>query len=164
MVNEVIEVILTGGRLEKVLNEEIGRLFYTESCFSTMLEQSHCTLDLKKHTLMLKDSLEINQDDLDAIAACCAHTPGKKVLISHGINTIIRTALDLAARKIPKTIVLYGAFLPFSLSRSDALFHFGSALTAVQMLPHGVYVAMNGRIIPADKVRRDPETGNFYEQ
>ena len=67
MVNEVIEVILTGGRLEKVLNEEIGRLFYTESCFSTMLEQSHCTLDLKKHTLMLKDSLEINQDDLDAI-------------------------------------------------------------------------------------------------
>ena len=62
---------------------------------------------------------------------------------------------------IPKTIVLFGAFVPYSLQKSDALFNFGTALAASQLLPHGVYIAMNGIVIPAEKAIRDPQTGGF---
>lgn len=161
MTKEHIEIILTGGRLEKVLNEELGRLVYTDSVFKLLLEQSHCTLNFRKHVLMLKDSRDINEVDLEAIAACCVHTPGKRVLVVHGINTIIRTAKYLLEKEIPKTIILFGAFVPYSLHQSDAMFNFGAAVASVQLLPQGVYIAMNGRTIPADRVQRDPELGNF---
>ena len=161
MSNEIIEVILTGGRLEKVLNEEIGRLVYTDTVFKSLVEQARCTLKFQKHALMLKDSREINEVDLEAIAACAEHTAGKRVIISHGIHTLIRTAQYLQAKEIQKTIVLFGAFVPFSLNRSDALFNFGAAAAAVQCLPIGVHVVMNGQLIPADKALRDPESGEF---
>lgn len=161
MTTEHIEIILTGGRLEKVLNEELGRLVYTDSTFKNLLEQSHCTLNFRKHVLMLKDSRDINEVDLEAISACCIHTPGKRVLIVHGVNTMIRTAKYLLGKEIPKTIVLFGAFVPYSLHQSDAMFNFGAAVSSVQLLPHGVYIAMNGRALPADQVRRDPELGDF---
>ena len=154
MQNEIIEIILTGGRIEKVINEEIGRLNYADTSFKAWVEQAHCPLNFSKHLLMLKDSQE-------AITACCTHTPGKRVIIAHGVNTMIRTALHLKQFEIPKTIVLFGAFVPYSLQKSDALFNFGSALAASQLLPHGVYIAMNGIVIPAEKAIRDSKTGGF---
>lgn len=161
MRNEIIEVILTGGRIEKVINEEIGRLNYTDTSFKAWIDQAHCPLNFNRHLLMLKDSQDITDADLEAIAACCTHTPGKRVLIAHGVNTMIRTAEYLKNLEIPKTIVLFGAFVPYSLNKSDALFNFGSALSASQILPHGVYIAMNGNVIPADQAKRDPQTGYF---
>lgn len=158
---ETVELILTGGRMEKVLNEEIGRLVYTDSVFKTIIEQAHCSLKLHKHSLMLKDSSQINSVDLEAIAACCAYTPGKHILIAHGITTIIQTAQYLQQKEIQKTIVLFGSFVPFSQKKSDALFNFGAAASAVQLLPHGVYIVMNGQIIKADEAARDPESGEF---
>ena len=95
MQNEIIEVILTGGRIEKVINEEIGRLNYTDTSFKAWVEQAHCPLNFSKHLLMLKDSQDITGADLEAITACCTHTPGKRVIIAHGVNTMIRTALHL---------------------------------------------------------------------
>lgn len=162
MAKEIIEVILTGGRIEKVLNEEIGRLVYTDTVFKSLVDQSHCTLNFKKHILMLKDSMDITPVDLEAIAACCSYTAGKRVLAIHGINTLIRTAKFLKTKEMPKAIVLFGAFVPFSLNKSDALFNFGTAVAALQTLPHGVYIAMNGQIMSADNAGRDPEDGNFY--
>ncbi|MBQ7401021.1 MAG: asparaginase [Lentisphaeria bacterium] len=161
MQSEIIEVILTGGRIEKVINEEIGRLNYTDTSFKAWVEQAHCPLNFSKHLLMLKDSQDITDADLEAITACCTHTPGKRVIIAHGVNTMIRTALHLKQFEIPKTIVLFGAFVPYSLQKSDALFNFGTALAASQLLPHGVYIAMNGIVIPAEKAMRDPQTGGF---
>lgn len=161
MQNEIIEIILTGGRIEKVINEEIGRLNYADTSFKSWVEQAHCPLNFSKHLLMLKDSQDITDDDLKAISACCTHTPGKRVIIAHGVNTMIRTALHLKQLEIPKTIVLFGAFVPYSLQKSDALFNFGTALAASQLLPHGVYITMNGIVIPAEKAMRDPKTGAF---
>ncbi|MBO5959263.1 MAG: asparaginase [Lentisphaeria bacterium] len=160
MANEIIEVVLTGGRIEKVINEEIGRLNYADTSFKSWVEQGHCPHNFSKHLLMLKDSQDITDTDLEAIVACCTHTPGKRVLIAHGVNTMIRTAQYLQQFEIPKTIVLFGAFVPYSLNKSDAVFNFGSALAASQILPHGVYIAMNGNVIAADQAKRDAN-GNF---
>lgn len=162
MMQETIEFILTGGRLEKVLNEDIGRLVYRDSAYKQMLIQAHCTLNIQKHILMLKESAEINETDLESIASCCSYTAGKRVIVAHGVSTMIRTAQYLKTKNIPKTIVLFGAFVPYALQKSDAMFNFGMALSAVQLLPHGVYIAMNGQIIDPDQAKRDPESGTFY--
>lgn len=164
MTQETIEFILTGGRLEKVLNEEIGRLVYRDSVYKQMLTQAHCTLNVQKHILMLKESSEINGTDLESIAFCCSFTPGKRIVIAHGVSTMIRTAQYLKERAIPKTIVLFGAFVPYALQKSDAMFNFGMAISAVQLLPHGVYIAMNGQIIDPDQAERDLESGSFYSK
>jgi L-asparaginase len=60
-----------------------------------------------------------------------------------------------------KTIVLTGAMVPYAFGSSDGLFNLGSALSFVQVLPPGVYVAMNGRHFRWDRVRKNREAGVF---
>jgi L-asparaginase len=43
------------------------------------------------------------------------------------------------------------------------LFNLGCAFSAVQALPQGVYITMNGMIFPWDKVRKNKESGEFEE-
>ena len=93
----------------------------------------------------------------------CRKCPEDRIIIIHGTDTMTLTA-ELLAREIPgKTIVLTGAMIPYSISKSDALFNFGSAFTAVQMTSPGVYIAMNGRLFSAGKVRKNKEKGIFEE-
>ncbi|MGB4586507.1 MAG: asparaginase domain-containing protein, partial [Rectinemataceae bacterium] len=61
------------------------------------------------------------------------------------------------------TIVLTGAMVPYKVLDSDALFNFGTAFTAVQLLPEGVYIAMNGRVFAWDNVRKNKVLGVFEE-
>ena len=75
---------------------------------------------------------------------------------------MVETARALAAAGLgDKTIVLTGAMVPYAFGSSDGLFNLGSALSFVQVLPPGVYVAMNGRHFPWDQVRKNRETGVF---
>ena len=76
---------------------------------------------------------------------------------------MVETARALADAAIDKTIVLTGAMIPFVFGSSDGLFNLGSALSFAQVLPSGVYVAMNGRCFDAHKVRKNRETGYFEE-
>jgi L-asparaginase len=93
-----------------------------------------------------------------------AATDGVKgIVITHGTDTIVETAHALAASIRNKTIVLTGAMIPYKFGSSDGLFNLGSALAFVQTLPPGVYIAMNGRCFPADRVRKNRETGMFEE-
>ena len=62
-----------------------------------------------------------------------------------------------------KTIVLTGAMAPARFKSSDAAFNIGGAVTAVQILPEGVYIAMNGRIFDPDKIRKNREKNMFEE-
>jgi L-asparaginase len=76
---------------------------------------------------------------------------------------MVETAAVLREAGLPKTIVLTGAMVPYAFGSSDGLFNLGSALSFAQALPHGVYVAMNGRCFPGDRVRKDRTTGVFEE-
>lgn len=51
--------------------------------------------------------------------------------------------------------------IPYAIAGSDAVFNLGGAMTAVQLLPPGVYVAMNSRIIEWNEVKKDRENGVF---
>ena len=84
-------------------------------------------------------------------------------MVTHGTDTMADTARALLAAGLPKTVVLTGAMIPYAFGSSDGLFNLGSALSFAQVLPHGVWVAMNGRVFPGDRVRKNRATGMFED-
>jgi len=84
-------------------------------------------------------------------------------VVTHGTDTMVETARALKAAGLGKTVVLTGAMVPYAFGSSDGLFNLGSALSFAQVLPPGVYVAMNGRCFPGDRVRKNREGGVFED-
>jgi L-asparaginase len=94
--------------------------------------------------------------------ARCRDAAERSIVITHGTDTMCETAAALAKAALPdKTVVLTGAMVPYAFGSSDGLFNLGSALSFAQVLPPGVYVAMNGRHFPWNAVRKNRETGVF---
>ena len=156
-----IQVFVTGGTFDKAYNELNGNLFFKETHLHEMLELGRSNLDLSITTLMMKDSLEFEESDRAIIASACNDFDAKRIVITHGTDTMTITALYLQKHCPNKTIVLTGAMIPYKFGSSDGLFNLGSALAFTQVLPTGVYIAMNGKYFEADKVRKNIEIGEF---
>jgi len=114
-------------------------------------------------TLMMIDSLDMTDEDRVMIADHCNKSKEKKIIITHGTDTMADTAKFLASRIKDKTVVLTGAMIPYKFGSSDGLFNLGSAMAFVQSLQPGVYVAMNGKCFNWDNVRKNKKTGEFEE-
>ena len=128
-----------------------------------MLRLGRCRLEVSIATLMMVDSLDMTAADRALIVEQCRAAAERRIVITHGTDTMVETARVLAAApaRRPKTIVLTGAMVPYAFGSSDGLFNLGSALSFVQVLPPGVYVAMNGRYFPWNRVKKNRETGVF---
>jgi L-asparaginase len=161
MKSERIRILITGGTFDKEYNELTGQLYFQDSHLPEMLRLGRCNLDLEIRTLMMIDSLEMSEDDRQIILQHCRHSPEARIVITHGTDTMVETAKVLAAQVRDKTIVLTGAMIPYKFGSSDGLFNLGSALAFAQTLPHGVYVAMNGRWYLWNSVRKNRQTGMF---
>jgi L-asparaginase len=110
---------------------------------------------------MMKDSLDFVEEDRAIIASACNTSNAERIVITHGTDTMTVTALFLQKHCPNKTIVLTGAMIPYKFGSSDGLFNLGSALAFTQVLPKGVYIAMNGKYFEADKVRKNTDIGEF---
>ena len=156
-----IRIFVTGGTFDKEYDEIRGRLYFTDTHLPEMLELGRCRVDVDIRTLMMVDSLEMTEGDRDLIARHCGDVPEERIIVTHGTDTMVETAGVLADAVPDKTIVLTGAMIPIAFGSSDGLFNLGGALTAVQVLDPGVYVVMNGRVFPWDRVRKNRQTGIF---
>jgi len=161
MTTEPIRILITGGTFDKEYNELTGKLYFQDSHLPEMLKLGRSNLDLEIRTLMMIDSLDMTDDDRRIILEHCLHAHERRIVITHGTDTMADTAVMLARHIHDKTIVLTGAMIPYTFGSSDGLFNLGSALAFAQTLPHGVYVAMNGRYYRWDRVRKNRETGMF---
>jgi len=161
----MIQVYITGGTFDKEYNYISGGLYFKSTHVPTMLERGRCTIDLDVKTLMMVDSLEMQDTDREIIAHNCLRCQFDKILITHGTDTMVKTAEFIANYGIEnKTIVLTGAMVPYAFgTSSDGFFNLGSALAFLQTLPPGVYVVMNGRYFPWNKVKKNTKTGFFEE-
>ena len=159
-----IRVFVTGGTFDKEYNELTGTLFFQDTHLAEMLKLGRSRVELSIRTLMMVDSLDMTDADRALIVEQCRQAPDARIVITHGTDTMVETARALAAL-LPagggKTIVLTGAMVPYAFGSSDGLFNLGSALSFVQTLPPGVYLAMNGRCFAWDRVRKNRETGVF---
>jgi L-asparaginase len=156
-----IRVFVTGGTFDKEYDELEGRLYFQDTHLPEMLRLGRCRLEVSVRTLMMIDSLEMSDADRATIVDQCRRCEESRIVVTHGTDTMVETAAALAHGVADKTIVLTGAMVPYAFGSSDGMFNLGSALSFVQVLSPGVYVAMNGRCFPWDNVRKNRETGAF---
>ena len=158
----MIQILITGGTFDKSYNHIKGDLFFEKTHLPEMLKRSKCRLNVKIKTLMMIDSLEMTENDIEKIIDECIKSASKRIVITHGTDTMVHSASKIASKINDKTIVLTGAMIPYAFgSSSDGFFNLGSALSFVQTLKKGVYIAMNGQYFDYNNVIKDKEKGYF---
>jgi L-asparaginase len=162
---KMIQVFVTGGTFDKQYNYISGGLYFKDTHVPSMLERGRCSVDYDVKTLMMVDSLDMTDADREIVAHNCKLCPHNKILVTHGTDTMVKTAAFLANMGLEdKTIVLTGAMVPYAFgTSSDGFFNLGSALAFLQTLPPGVFVVMNGRYFSWNAVRKNTKTGYFEE-
>jgi len=154
-------VLATGGTFDKEYDEIRGRLYFRRTHVPEMLALGRARLPARLRVLMLKDSLDMTLADRRRILAACERDRARRIVITHGTDTMRETARFLGPRIADKTIVLTGAMVPYTFGSSDGLFNLGCALAFAQTLPFGVYVAMNGRYFLWHSVAKNRAIGVF---
>ena len=158
-----IRIIITGGTFDKHYDEIRGSLTFKDTHLPEILRFVRCTVPLEVELNQLIDSLDMHTANRLQVLESCRRAAEDRIVITHGTDTMIETAAVLGNASLEKTIVMTGAMVPYIFNNSDAVFNLGCAITAVQLLPPGVYVIMNGRVFPWDNVRKNREQGVFEE-
>ena len=162
----MIRIVVTGGTFDKEYNELTGALFFKDTHVPEMLRLGRSRVEVTVQTLPMMDSLDMTADDRQRIVDACRAAADTRIVITHGTDTMVDTARVVAGdpQLAAKTIVLTGAMVPYAFGSSDGLFNLGSALSFVQTLPPGVYVAMNGRYFEWNAVEKDRGAGIFVSR
>lgn len=157
-----IVFIQTGGTIDKDYPKTRNGYAFeiTEPAVERILQIVNPSFGYEIISLLKKDSQDITEEDRKKIFETCEEVNGDKIVITHGTDTIIETAKKLSEIKT-KAIIITGAIRPEKFSNSDASFNVGTAIGAINTLKKGVYVAMNGKIFPWNKVKRNLKTGQF---
>jgi L-asparaginase len=157
---EELLVVTTGGTIDKVYFDDKSDYQVGEPQIGRILEELGVAFRFTVIPIIRKDSLHISAADRELLRDTIAAQPQRRVLVTHGTDTMVDTA-QVLAEVTGKTIVLTGALNPARFRGSDAEFNIGTAVGAVQSLPPGVYIAMNGRIWDPSKVRKNVAANRF---
>lgn len=157
----VIQIFTTGGTIDKTYYDAKSVYEVGEPQITTILREANVTADYAIETLFRKDSLDLTDDDRALIARRVREAEAAHVVITHGTDTMVETARALQEEVEGKTIVLVGSLSPARFRESDAVFNVGFAMAAVQALPPGAYVAMNGRLLDPTHARKNREANRF---
>ncbi len=155
-----IHIFTTGGTIDKTYFDEKSVYEVGEPQIISILREANVTADYAVEMLFRKDSLELTDADRARVVRRVREAPGDRILITHGTDTMVLTAKALW-EVAGKTIVLVGSLNPARFRESDAVFNVGFAMAAVQALPAGVYIAMNGRIFDPEHVRKNRAENQF---
>jgi len=156
----MIQIFTTGGTIDKVYFDANSQFEIGSTVLPELLADSNIHSGYEIRELMRKDSLELTDDDRQVIHGAVSESPHDRIMITHGTDTMAQTAEVLQAVS-GRTIVLLGAMQPARMRRTDAPFNLGFAWAAVRLLPPGVYIAMNGEVFEAGKVRKNLEAQRF---
>ena len=153
-------IVTTGGTIDKIYFDDKSDYQIGEPQIGRILQELGVTFRFTVIPIIRKDSLHITDTDRELIRAAVAAQPARHVLITHGTDSMVQTGQVLKSIE-GKTIVMTGALNPARFRGSDAEFNIGCAVGAVQSLPPGVYIAMNGRIWDPAKVRKNVAANRF---
>lgn len=157
-----LHVITTGGTIDKVYFDAKSEYAVGSSQIQEMLSDARVTLEHTVESVLRKDSLDLTDADRALIRKRVAAAPCDRVLVTHGTDTMVETAKVLVGIT-GKTIVLTGSMQPARFRNTDAVFNIGTAIGAVQCLPPGVYLAMNGRVFDPLHCRKNADRTAFEE-
>ena len=146
-----IKIITTGGTIDNVYFDSLSDYQVGDPTIGQILEEANVEVEYSVKQVCKKDSLDLTDEDREAVAQAVRGSKETRILITHGTDTMIKTAHYL--RGIAgKTIVFTGAMNPTRIRNSDAFFNVGCAIIAVQTLPSGIYIAMNGQVLNPERV------------
>ena len=158
-----IKVISTGGTIDS--SEDYSpteKSVFKGTNMPTILKQARLNYEIALEPLMQKDSADITNEDRETIFKHCIDSTEEGIVITHGTDTMSETARYLGEKGVgEKTVLLVGSFIPFSQEKSDAFFNLGYALASVQLLPHGVWIAMGGEVFSWDNVKKNKDKQIF---
>jgi len=157
-----IKIFTTGGTIDKVYFDQKSVYQVGNPKVMDVLAEARVNFEYEVVSIMQKDSLDMNEEDRRLILDTIRRDDCNRVVVTHGTDTMIETAKTLRAIT-DKVIVLTGSIQPARFKSSDAEFNIGCAIGAVQCLPPGVYIAMNGRIFDPEKVRKNFELNRFED-
>jgi len=155
-----IEIMTTGGTIDKVYFDAKSSFEIGEPQIGEVLRDANLTIDYRITPLLRKDSLDLNAADRELIKEAVRESSAEKIIITHGTDTMIKTAEYLQGIA-GKTIVLTGSMQPARFRFTDAIYNIASAITAVQLLPEGVWIAMNGQCFDPKRSRKNVEMNRF---
>jgi len=155
-----IRIFTTGGTFDKIYFDAKSEFHIGDTIIGALLEEANVDFDYEIESLLKKDSLEMDEIDRTLIRNAVANVSNHRILITHGTDTMVETAQALLGIA-DKTIVLFGAMQPARMRYSDAMYNLGVASAAVQLLPAGVYLAMNGKIFDPRKVTKNRSLNRF---
>lgn len=156
-----IKIMTTGGTIDKVYFDAKSTFQVGEPQIAEVLREANLTIDYQVTPLMQKDSLEMTPEDRNQIRLAVEAAETQRIVITHGTDTMIETGKVL--QNIPgKTIILTGSMQPARFRTTDAIYNIASAVTAVQLLPAGVFIVMNGTVFDPLQSRKNVE-GNRFE-
>jgi len=160
--NKPIHIITTGGTIDKVYFDGKSTYEVGKPQVKALLHDAGITVPISFTALMRKDSLEMTREDRLLIRETVITVPETLVVVTHGTDTMVETAKSLKGIQ-GKVVVFTGSIQPALFRGTDALFNIGAAITAVQILPFGVFIAMNGRVFDPDKVLKNIEKNRFED-
>jgi L-asparaginase len=155
-----IKIFTTGGTFDKIYFDAKSEFHIGDTTIGALLEEANVDFDYEIESLLKKDSLEMDETDRALIRDAVGNVYNHRILITHGTDTMVETAQALLGIA-DKTIVLFGAMQPARMRYSDAMYNLGVASAAVQLLPAGVYLAMNGKIFDPLKVTKNRALNRF---
>jgi len=157
-----IKIISAGGTIDKVYFDRLSDYKVGEPMIKEMLKEANFSLDIGFRSIFKKDSLDFTDQDRELIKKTADDDNCRRILITHGTDTMIETARALQDIK-GKVIVLTGSMQPANFKFSDAPYNIACALMAVQLLNPGVYIVMNGKVFDPNNVKKDRKSNTFVE-
>jgi L-asparaginase len=157
-----IKIFTTGGTIDKVYFDRKSTYQVGEPQIVKILEEMNVTVDYDYSSILRKDSLDMTDEDRRLLHDAIKNEPCRHIVVTHGTDTMIDSAREVSTIR-GKVIVFTGAIRPAGFTSSDAAFNIGAALAAVQILPDGVYIVMNGRIFDSMKARKNRERNRFED-
>ncbi len=155
-----ISIYSVGGTIDKIYFDELSEYKIGGPSIREILANLNLNLEFTITSLLKKDSLDMTDKDRQTIKTSIEKDTNDRILITHGTDTMIDTAKNLASIQ-NKTIVLTGAMQPAGFKNSDAVFNVGCAVTTVQLAKPGVHIAMNGRVYDPFNVTKNRDLGQF---
>ncbi len=157
-----IKFITTGGTIDKVYFDALSEYEVGPPQVLEVLKDANVGFEFEVESVLKKDSLELTEEDRARIRAAVERDACPRIIVTHGTDTMIQTASALRGVS-GKTVVLTGSIQPARFRNTDAVFNIGLAIGAVQSLPPGIYIAMNGRVFDPQRVRKNREVMRFEE-
>jgi len=159
-----IKFVTTGGTIDKAYSKSKGTYNFDimSPSICSILKNANPNFEHEVVSVAKKDSLDLTEDDRQLIFDSCKRIENKRIIITHGTDTMIETARKLSTLK-NKIIVLVGSSQPERFKETDADFNVGCAVGAINVLSSGIYIAMNGRVYRWDECRK-LDSGHFVEK